>query len=71
MRPIVSLFGVLCLSVTAFADPVDDYARAQLGPRHLPGVSLAVIKDGRIVKSGGLTLGRVRRLSECRTSCRG
>ena len=44
---------LLCLAVTASADPVDDYIRAQLGPRHLPGVSLAVIKDGRIVKAAG------------------
>ncbi len=48
--------GILCLAVTASADPVDDYVRAQLGPRHLPGVSLAVIKDGRIVKAAGYGL---------------
>jgi D-alanyl-D-alanine carboxypeptidase len=56
MRLFASLFGVLCLTVTAFADPVDDYVRAQLGPRRLPGVSLAVIKDGRIVKAAGYGL---------------
>jgi CubicO group peptidase (beta-lactamase class C family) len=38
---------------TASADPIDDYIRSQLAPRHLPGVALAVIKDGRIVKSAG------------------
>ncbi len=48
--------ALLCLAVTASADPVDDYVRAQLGPRHLPGVSLAVIKDGRIVKAAGYGL---------------
>jgi CubicO group peptidase (beta-lactamase class C family) len=53
---LLSLCGVLCLAVTASADPVDDYVRAQLGPRHLPGVSLAVIKDGRIVKAAGYGL---------------
>lgn len=49
----VAWFAVCCLAVTAAADPVDDYVRGQLGPRHLPGVSLAVIKDGRIVKAAG------------------
>ncbi len=48
--------GLLCLSVTAAADPVDDYVRAQLGPRRLPGVSLVVVKDGRIVKAAGYGL---------------
>lgn len=56
MRLFVGLLGVLCLTVTASADPVDDYVRGQLGPRRLPGVSLAVIKDGRIIKAAGYGL---------------
>ena len=40
----------------AAADPVDDYIRSQLKPRNLPGVSLAVVKDGRIVKAAGYGL---------------
>jgi CubicO group peptidase (beta-lactamase class C family) len=55
-RLLVSLFSIFSVTVTASADPVDDYIRAQLGPRHLPGVSLAVIKDGRIVKAAGYGL---------------
>ena len=35
------------------ADPVDDYVRSQLASRHLPGVALAVVKDGRVVKAAG------------------
>ena len=50
------MVSVLLVSVSAVADPVDDYVRAQMGPRHLPGVSLAVIKDGRIVKTAGYGL---------------
>lgn len=51
----VVLAVVLCLAgiTPAAADPVDDYVRSQLKPRHLPGVSLAVVKDGRIVKAAG------------------
>lgn len=41
-----------CVS-PAVADRVDDYVRAQLASRHLPGVSVAVIKDGRLVKAEG------------------
>ena len=55
-RLLVALVGLLSLTVTASADPVDDYVRAQLGPRHLPGVSLAVIQRGKIVKVAGYGL---------------
>jgi CubicO group peptidase (beta-lactamase class C family) len=38
---------------SAFADPVDDYVRAQMKARGLPGVSVAIVKDGRIIKAEG------------------
>ena len=44
------------LATTAAADPVDDYVRSQLKARNLPGLSLAVVKDGQIVKSQGYGL---------------
>ena len=44
------------LATTAAADPVDDYVRTQLKTRNLPGLSLAVVKDGQIVKSQGYGL---------------
>ena len=55
MRISLALAATLlgCVSATASADPVDDYIRSQLAARHIPGVALAVIKDGRIVKSAG------------------
>ncbi len=48
--------ALLSLVSTASADPVDDYVRSQLQSRRLPGVSLAVVKDGRIVKAAGYGL---------------
>lgn len=48
--------ALLGLVSTASADPVDDYVRSQLQSRRLPGVSLAVVKDGRIVKAAGYGL---------------
>jgi CubicO group peptidase (beta-lactamase class C family) len=56
MRLTVSCCFVLWLATTASADPVDDYVRSQLGPRDLPGVSLAVVRNGRIVKAAGYGL---------------
>ncbi len=52
---VAALVLILCLAgfARAAADPVDDYVRSQLKLRHLPGVSLAIVKDGRIVKAAG------------------
>ena len=50
--PVVSL----AMLVAAASDPIDDYVRSQLTSRKLPGVSIAVVKDGRIVKSEGYGL---------------
>ena len=35
------------------ADAIDEYVRARLDSMHVAGVSIAVVKDGAIVKSGG------------------
>jgi CubicO group peptidase (beta-lactamase class C family) len=48
--------GLLLLGSPAAADRVDDYVRSQLKPRHIPGLSLAVVQDGRIVKAAGYGL---------------
>ena len=55
MRILTALLGAVLITIgaTASADPVDDYVRSQLAPRHLPGVALAVVKDGRVVKAAG------------------
>ena len=53
MALIAALLGLVS---TASADPVDDYVRSQLQSRRFPGVSLAVVKDGRIVKAAGYGL---------------
>lgn len=35
------------------ADITDDYVRAQMQAQHIPGLAIAVMRDGRIVKSRG------------------
>jgi CubicO group peptidase (beta-lactamase class C family) len=49
---------VLFLTATgvARADPTDDYITVQMNDFHLPGLSLAVIKNGEIVKAEGYGL---------------
>jgi D-alanyl-D-alanine carboxypeptidase len=41
------------LATSTWADQVDDYIESHMRARHIPGVSLAVIHDGKTVKSRG------------------
>ena len=43
----------------ARADRVDDYVRARMGERHVPGLALAVVRDGKPVKVRGYGLADV------------
>jgi len=49
----VILGGFLTLVPLLRADPVDDAVNALITKRHLPGLSLAIIQDGKIVKAQG------------------
>jgi CubicO group peptidase (beta-lactamase class C family) len=50
---VVSLTLILALMMSVSTDTLDDYVRTEMRARHLPGVSLAVVKDGRIVRAAG------------------
>ena len=41
------------------ADRVDDIVQAQMASQHIPGLALAVMKDGRVIKSVGYGLANV------------
>lgn len=55
----VFVLVLLCASGPVRADGVDDYAQAQMRQLHIPGLSLAVVRDGRIVKARGYGLANV------------
>jgi CubicO group peptidase (beta-lactamase class C family) len=46
-------------SVFAQANNVDQYVKAEMEKRHIPGLSLAVIKEGKVVKAQGYGLANV------------
>jgi D-alanyl-D-alanine carboxypeptidase len=48
-----------CFHAAVTADTVDDYVTAQMQKRHIPGLSLAVVKDGKVVKMRGYGLASV------------
>jgi D-alanyl-D-alanine carboxypeptidase len=41
---------ILSLASTALADQVDDYVKTQMEQRRIPGLSLAIVKNGRVTK---------------------
>lgn len=56
------LFAVLLLviaTVPARADKIDDYVKAEMQRQHIPGTSIAVLKDGKIIKAEGYGLANV------------
>lgn len=55
----VALLLVLVAALGIRADTVDDYVKATMLKQHIPGLSLAVIKDGKIIKAEGYGLANV------------
>jgi len=53
------LLIVILLTVSARADEVDNFVRAQLAERHIPGAAIAVIKNGKVIKAKGYGLASV------------
>jgi CubicO group peptidase (beta-lactamase class C family) len=50
---------ILLAATITRADEVDDYVNAQLNQRHIPGLSLAVVRGGKAVKLAGYGLANV------------
>jgi CubicO group peptidase (beta-lactamase class C family) len=56
---LILLLAISCLGQSSFEAKVDEYIRAEMQGQHIPGLSLAVIKDGRIVLAKGYGLANV------------
>lgn len=50
---------VLLLSVAVRADKVDEYIKAEMQKQRIPGLSVAVVKEGKIIKAEGYGLANV------------
>jgi D-alanyl-D-alanine carboxypeptidase len=49
----IALFVAFGLPVPGKTDQIDDYIMAQMRRLHIPGVSLAIVRDGRTIKAQG------------------
>lgn len=59
-RVVTFLFAVaVCVHATAYGDAVDDLVRDEMAARHIPGLSLAVIRAGVVLKAQGYGLANV------------
>lgn len=59
-RKFTLLFAlVLLLSAVVRADKVDDFIKAEMQKQRIPGMSLAVVKEGKIIKAQGYGLANV------------
>jgi CubicO group peptidase (beta-lactamase class C family) len=56
------------VACSARADVVDDYVAAQLAAQRIPGLSLAVMRDGAVIKAGGYGLANVETQSRASVS---
>ena len=50
---VVTLLVGCCVPISAEADKIDDYVSARMRQLHIPGLSLAIVRDGRITKAQG------------------
>jgi CubicO group peptidase (beta-lactamase class C family) len=57
--PFFALVILAVATVVAQADKVDDYVKAEMQRQHIPGTSIAVLKDGKIIKAEGYGLANV------------
>jgi len=62
LRKRLPLLVILLLSLQAAAvrvDKVDDYVKAEMQKQRIPGLSLAVVKEGKVIKAEGYGLANV------------
>src|SRR6266576_1355133 len=50
---VVALLVGFCAPISTKADKIDDYVSARMRQLHIPGLSLAIVRDGRIAKAQG------------------
>jgi CubicO group peptidase (beta-lactamase class C family) len=55
----IPLLLSLTFALTTRADPIDEYLSAEIAAKHIPGLSLAVIRDGKVEKLSAYGLANV------------
>src|SRR5262245_58696617 len=61
-RKRLSIFAILLLllhTTAVRADKVDDYVKSEMQKQRIPGLSLAVVKEGKVIKVEGYGLANI------------
>lgn len=54
MRRLLTFYILLVVAVSAaHADPADDFIRAEMKRQNIPGLAVAVVQDGKVIKAAG------------------
>lgn len=56
---LLSIFLLISCVLAQSADKVDDFIKSEMQRQHIPGVSIAIIKDGKVIKNQGYGLANV------------
>ena len=56
---LILLIPITCLAQDSFTTKVDEYVRSEMQAQQIPGVALAVVKDGKVVLARGYGLANV------------
>lgn len=59
MRVLSAVLALVLCAAPSRADEIDDFVRAEIQRQRLPGVSVAICRDGRLVKAEGYGLANV------------
>ena len=65
---VIALLVTSGASVPSKADTIDDYITAQMELLHIPGGSLAIVRDGRVSKAQGIRIREFRAKSTGKTA---
>src|SRR4030095_2325722 len=57
--PFLALFLLFATAVGAQTDKVDEYVKAEIQRQRIPGASIAVMKEGKVIKAQGYGLANV------------
>lgn len=61
--PLLSLLLIVAAAINARADQLDDYIKAEMEKQHIPGLSMAVVRDGKVIRAQGYGLANVNSTS--------
>jgi CubicO group peptidase (beta-lactamase class C family) len=60
-RKLLPIISLLFAASVALADRTDDFIRAEMKRQNIPGLSIAVVKDGNVIKAEGYGLANIKR----------